>query len=256
MKSTASDVNTIFAYADITHKFNKISIAFFNDVKNGNYILLKYVKTSFHYTYSDRLKTMGNMVLLAVNEIKEELKKRKVRKPASPFLRTTLLNKRLQVIMEKNKEFDSNDYTDFKDLMLAQYPLLVLLENKEKSNEFRIKFTKEADKIASEKFESFLNFLVSKIIKIKRVDEKRAKEWQDILIKAKQTNIGIFQDPNNDDILLSAEFLTVVENRRLPINFGTLDKNLTDSLDYIKKENKIKCGDIIFLLHKYRKTNP
>lgn len=96
MKSTASDVNTIFAYVDITHKFNKIAIAFFNDVKNGNYILLKYVETSFCYTYSDRLKTMGNMVLFVVNEIKEELKKRKVKKPASLFLKTIMLNKRLQ----------------------------------------------------------------------------------------------------------------------------------------------------------------
>lgn len=244
-----SDVNTIFAFTDINHRFYQIVYNHFRLIKSEKYILLNHVKTTFVSTYSDNLKRVGDIIISAVNKVKKGLIERKIRYPPTDVLKNILIKTEITKLIKemKDKELNPTDYDYYKNILLKDFPLIELLNNKEKLAQFDSEYVKRADSIVKNKIDEFLSFFSSTEISPK-LDQKKIKELMSELKKIKNQYENIFKSHDDEDIRLSSEYLSYCIQRKVRLNISSTDKNLTDSLKFVEKEKGINCGEIRFLL--------
>lgn len=249
MGTHSSDVNTIFAYTDIRHKFHRINVNYFNETKRDKYILLKHVNNTFIFTYSDNLKRIGDMIILSVNKVREKISKRRSRFPASEVIKNSMLKTELEktISNQKEKELNPTDYDYYKNILLKDYPLIELLNDKEKLEKFDLDYVKIADDITRSKLKEFVSAFKN-IEKLPKLDRLKVLDMRSKLKEIKSENHDIFKSTDDEDIRLSAELLSFCSQRNVKLNFATTDRNLVKSLNFVKKQ--FNCGEIVSLLGK------
>jgi len=247
MGAHSSDVNTIFAYTDIRHKFYRNAVNYFDKTKQDKYILLKHVYTTFFFTYSENLKRIGDMIIKSINKVKINLSERRLKSPPSEVLKNIMLKKELDhsIVSQKEQEFNPTDYDYYKNILLKDYPLIELLNNEKMLEEFDSFYVKAADEITRNKLKEFISSFKN-IEKLPKLDRNKVMGIRNELKEIKSEHHDIFSSPDDEDIRLSAELLTFCSLRRTKLNFATSDQNLVKSLNFVKK--KFNCGEIVNLL--------
>src|SRR3989338_9120744 len=91
----SSDVNTLFAFVDVRHKFNKVVNNYFGLIKKQKYILLRHVKSVFIFTYRDNFSKIGERIISSVVNVKNELSKRIIRKNPSDTVKNAILKSKM-----------------------------------------------------------------------------------------------------------------------------------------------------------------
>lgn len=251
MEHYSSDVSTVFAFIDVRHKFYDVVIEHFNTIKNAKYVLLNHVKTTFIFTYNDNLKKIGEIILSTIASVKEILEKRRRKDEASDIIKNTYLKSEMEKLIkqQKDKELNPADYNYFKNILLKDYPLIELLNDEEKLEEFDSIYILKAEEIVNDKLQEFISFF-NNIDKNLKLNPVKIKEWKIKLEKIKRDNLTVFSDYDDEDIKLSSEYFTYCEDRRMPLNFSSTDENLINSLKYVVEERKFKTGKLLFLLKK------
>jgi len=252
MDSYCSDINTIFAFVDISHKFHDVVSKHFNSIKDNRYVLLKHVKTKFVFTYNDNLKRVGEIILATINRVKEQLNKRRLKKPPSDIIKNVYLKLEMTKLIKEyqGKELSPTDYDYYRNILLNKFPLIELLNDENKLGEFDSTYINQAEEIVNDKINEFVSFFKN-IEKSPKLNPKNVRKNYLEIKDIKKENILIFTDPDDEDIWLSSEYITYCEDRKILLNFSSTDKNLVSSLNFVVKQNKIKCGKIVFLLSKY-----
>lgn len=249
MRFYSSDLNVIYSFVNIRHKFHDVVITYLNSIKEQKYVLLDHVKTVFIFSYQDNLMRIGEIIIVAVNKVKDWIKKRRLIGQPGPRIKNIRLKKELDSLIkeQQDKEVKPTDYTYYEDILLKDYPLIELLDDKEKLKDFETFYIEKAEEITRNKLTEFIEFFdfVQDNLKL---NPTNVKKWYDELSQLRKENENLFVDYHNEDIKLSSEYITYCNDRRIPLNFFSTDKNLCSSLNFVKKEKNLNCGDIIFLL--------
>jgi len=243
----SSDVNTLFAFVDVRHKFNKVVNNYFGLIKKQKYILLRHVKSVFIFTYRDNLSKIGEIIISSVVNVKNELSKRIIRKNPSDTVKNAILKSKMDKLFEEWGKLDKEDFQYFKNMLLKDFPLIELLNNEDKLKDFDSSYTQKANEIVNNKIEEFIKFF-EVLEDSPNLNQVKVKGWYKKIKDMKLNNFHIYTEHKDEDIRLSSEFITYCEDRHIPLNFGSIDENLVDSLKFVTKEENIKCGKIIWLL--------
>ena len=86
------DVNVIFSYIT-ENQFKRKVDDYIKANKNNTLICLRAVKDTFIATFSEKLKTAGDIIREAVNKTNEEVEKRNQRLRPSELVENTFFNK-------------------------------------------------------------------------------------------------------------------------------------------------------------------
>ena len=123
----SSDVNTIFAYNDKIHPYNKNVISFMIKNKRSTYMLLDRVKSHFIYTYKNYLSECCIVIEQSIRDSKAE-RSRSPSKTYNPSLFAIstnirgLIDKKLKELYDR-KNFDFSSTKRFVDLLLSEYSI-------------------------------------------------------------------------------------------------------------------------------------
>jgi len=243
----ASDVNTIFAITDLRHKFHQEAVSYFGSKKNEKYVLLLHVHKTFKQTYSRDLKDTGDIVVATINRVRKELSERRAQTPPGESLKHSMLKATLARTIEEfqDRDYSPTDYKYYLDLLLKEFPLLELLNEPQKFDQFENHFMKLANQLTDQKIKQFIKMLKNPEI-CPKLDPYKVREKKEWLMEIKREHHGLFKSPDDEDIRLAAEFFTYCSVRKIKLNFSTLDNNMFTSLRFLKKD--VECGDIVCLL--------
>lgn len=251
----SSDVNTIFAFADNRDIFHVPIALFLVPYKRKDfYVLLDEVKSSFIYTYSDRMKEACLFIEKSIIDYKKS--RSKLLKPPSPFVINTIIRGKIKEKIDElaNDGFSRYDTINrFVNKMLSDYSIISIYEDSEKMAEFREKYLEEAEKNTTFELNRFLTKFKDFIV-VNFTDIESYGEW---IKKIKNSKLNIFDNKRDEeDIRIAAQYMGYNQEES-KLAFVTCDKEFYRSLNVVSSFFKQSIGKLFLIKprHKPNKLN-
>lgn len=239
----SSDVNTIFAYGDDTHKFHRAVYLYMISKKRTHYILLSKIKSSFIYTYKKYLSTSCVIIEKAIrDERHDRIGALSTTYKPSPLVISTsvrkLIDDHIKVESERNFNFNENTIRKFVSSMLLSYSIPELYENDNSLGEFREKYLLDAEKRAEEVLNKFLHFFSD----FDCMNIESYANYMNWVNKIKKSKFDVFHNKQDyEDIIICAEFLCYNDEIG-KLSFFTCDRECYRSVGVVAKEYEQRIG--------------
>ena len=218
----SNDVNVIFAYLDINHKFYAQAGLFVKKNQRRKYALLVKVHNSFLNTYQNFIYTTGSVIVKKVLEFKNQ---ERYQNKSADFLNTIInaeINKFLREVSEEKPTYKYESLIDFKNMLLKKFSLIELFKEEGLLGEFRELFITNAEDYPVKNLNRFIhNFKRFDLMKLRMY-----KNYEDFLDKVKMKDY--------EDKIICAELFCYGKEKG-KIKFLTFDNKFKN---YLKKNGK------------------
>lgn len=211
--NNSNDVNVIFAFLDVEHKFHQQASLFTKSNPRKKLILLANVMKSFLNTYSNYIKDVGQVIEFEIIKSKKERKNSPVKNPSSTHIIKYVesgINTELQKLGKKYN-YSQDSLIRFKDLLLAEFSIPELYFEDKSRGEFREMFIEKAKDLSINSANEFLSQFKRKEI----MKQGKYKEYDKFLEITKFVK-------DHEDRRICAE-LFCFGNEIAPIKFLTFD---------------------------------
>lgn len=239
-----TDVNTIFAYEEISHKHYKKTIQFLVTHKRSIYVLLNNVKKSFLKTYSDYLKDSCDIITQAIVEFKEIRNANPSRKPSHEVVAAEVNSRITKKLEDLSQTTNANIQStkNFIDKLLIDYSPPKLYEEDEALPEFREKYIVLAEKQATDIINRFLKNFAGFI----SINLFEYEDYDETLDKIKKIKNDVFANKQDyEDMKIAAEYFCVCKDNKL--EFFTFDKEFHRSLHKCSQLLNVNIGRVHLL---------
>jgi len=241
------DVNVIFSL-NLEDQFKAKVDSYLGTIKNEPFISLRTVRETFFATFSNRIKEIGDIVVSAVNETREELERRDKRlSPASSMIEEVNFKKALSSKLQSNHYFKDNSKAEkYMTLLFKKIPTFGDLKDPTKLQEFWENSLKNADYITVDAWDKFRKKF-SDFKEAPRFDNEKQAAWEK-KVKELKTKENIFTDVDNEDIFIATEYLTYVHERGFGLQFSGFDRGLIESLNKVKEKLSLNYPSAVCLI--------
>ncbi|MBI4450465.1 hypothetical protein HY642_00690 [Candidatus Woesearchaeota archaeon] len=188
------------------HHYN-LAITFFTTPPGQRFVLLDVVKLVFLKTYAGRLNEVADALVVAVNRTREDFAKSRAK---TLLIKQSLCKKHLNVILE---ERDLHRYAHFLHLLMAENPILDLIDNVERIDRLVDTYVRNAREQARQVLTNVRNKLGTAYDEEHGFDHGVFEAWR-MKIKRVKQSLGIFHDVDDEDVRVAANLLEYAERKR------------------------------------------
>ncbi len=226
----SNDVNVIFAFLDIKHKFHIQSSLFVVKNQRRKLVVLANVMKSFLKTYKNYIVQVGAIIEHQVVFCKEERKKSPIKNPSTTHIAILVnagINNELKTLSSMpNYSFDA--LLRFKDLLLTDFSIPQLYFEENAIGEFREKFIDRSEKFSLDSINEF----VTKFNQKRIMKQNDYKNYENFLSDLKSMK-------DYEDRRICAELFCFGEEKKA-IQFLTFDNTFKQYLRKFGSKHNVK----------------